>query len=203
MSRLNDTRLKSKLLAIGYDGEQNLFDKLTQILPNYITIEILDESPYLPYDLLLTNTLNNKILKIEIETYTKDWNVDIFEMLDNVWHYGFNIPGRKILKLQNDNAPVLINGGFVCKKQIDAFDLFIKLNNNHSKFLAIKFKTIVRNIENKKFKIKKTKNRYDKVSNTNDFVILSKSNIQEQIDNKNILVDDFDKLSLWIINSLK
>ena len=175
MSRLNDTRLKSKLLAIGYDGEQNLFDKLTQILPNYITIEILDESPYLPYDLLLTNTLNNKILKIEIETYTKDWNVDIFEMLDNVWHYGFNIPGRKILKLQNDNAPVLINGGFVCKKQIDAFDLFIKLNNNHSKFLAIKFKTIVRNIENKKFKIKKTKNRYDKVSNTNDFVILSKS----------------------------
>lgn len=203
MSRLNDTRLKSKLLAIGYDGEQNLFDKLTQILPNYITIEILDESPYLPYDLLLTNTLNNKILKIEIETYTKDWNVDIFEMLDNVWHYGFNIPGRKILKLQNDNTPVLTNGGFVCKKQIDAFDLFIKLNNNHSKFLAIKFKTIVRNIENKKFKIKKTKNRYDKVSNTNDFVILSKSNIQEQIDNKNILVDDFDKLSLWIINSLK
>lgn len=203
MSRLNDTRLKSKLLAIGYDGEQNLFDKLTQILPNYITIEILDESPYLPYDLLLTNTLNNKILKIEIETYTKDWNVDIFEMLDNVWHYGFNIPGRKILKLQNDNTPVLTNGGFVCKKQIDAFDLFIKLNNNHSKFLAIKFKTIVRNIENKKFKIKKTKNRYDKVSNTNDFVILSKSNIQEQIDNKNILVDDFDKLSLWIINFLK
>lgn len=203
MSRLNDTRLKAKLLSIGYDGEQNLFNKLTQTLPNYIIIEILDESPYLPYDLLLKNTQNGKILKIEIETYTKDWNVDIFEMLDKAWHYGFNIPGRKILKLQNDNTPVLTNGEFVCKKQIDAFDLFIKLNNKHSKFLAIKFKTLVKNIGNKNFKIKKIKNKYDKVSNTNDFVILSKSNIQEQIDKKNILVDDFDKLSLWIINFLK
>lgn len=216
MARINAGSEKNALIADGLSGEDRIKEFLNKLLNEHNIVVDVADTKFETYDIKLKNTVNGKIIKIELETATKcpEWNSNsslamvltplrqTINGLREYWPYGLNIPARKIY-IHND-ADIVEPKQFKAKP----FDIYLRVSLNLIHFFAIDWKTIQEFIceEDEETYMQKADcqripNVYDEVSNTNLFVSIAPTTVRDE-QNKRLIVDNPIRLRNKIIELL-
>lgn len=216
MARINAGSEKNALIADGLSGEDRIKEFLNKLLNEHNIVVDVADTKFETYDIKLKNTVNGKVIKIELETATKcpEWNIhsslamvltplrQTVNGLRQYWPYGLNIPARKIY-VHND-------AHIVEPKQFkpQPFDIYLRVSLNLVNFFAIDWKTILQFINEEdeetymqKADCQRIANVYDEVSNTNLFVSIAPTTVRDEC-NKRLIVDNPIRLRNKIIELL-
>lgn len=200
MDRLNEGKPATMLIAKGLQGEEDIVQNLKSRLIDDYSVEV-NKTEKDTYDVIINNNLNNKSIKLEIETSTDNkWNENTTEKMLKLWPRGLSIPARKFLLLKNNKIYFDENGNVIIKSKIK-FQLYIRQSNLGNHFAASTLGKIVKLIRDKKTNIKNdVPNNVDTISNTNCFIGIPKKIL---LNKRNFVVDDMDRLIKIIIEMLK
>lgn len=226
MSRTNRIEGWNELFNGGFNGEKLIRKIFTNLFQNQNIVVLDPLTEYETYDIFLKNLNNGKVIKIECETATtalsKNWaKLNTIQMLTErnpvsyrpYWPDGLDIPARKIY--QHNDAEII--RPFVLKDQKDnPFKFYYRTSLNGRHFFAVEWNDMVsmlnedyayfddvlnENVVSKKAFVKGKANSIDKLSNTNNFVIIPTDIVKQEINNR-LIVDDFYNFKIRVVNAL-
>jgi hypothetical protein len=213
MARMNNGSGKDSLILNGLSGENRIKEFLNKLLNEHNIVVDVADTKYETYDIKLKNTVNGKIIKIELETATdsKEWNDNsTFYMIltdrpnrnSPHWPFGLNIPARKIY-VHND-ATIVEPKQFKPKP----FDIYLRVSLNIKHFFAVDWRSIQEflNEEDDMYytplaTCQTLSNSAEKISNTNYFVSIAPNTVINER-NRRLIVDDPTRLRNKIIELL-